>query len=90
MILARAVRSPAQLEAENPNLVGGDVGSGSNELMNLFFRPTARRYATPVPGVFLCSAATPPGGGIHGMSGFHAATRALAGGEHGGDRNSAA
>lgn len=90
VILARAVRPPALLEAENPNLVGGDVGSGSNELMNLFFRPTARRYATPVPGVFLCSAATPPGGGIHGMSGYHAATKALAGGEYGGNRNSAA
>jgi phytoene dehydrogenase-like protein len=89
VILARSVRSPATLEGENPNLVGGDVGGGSNELMNLFFRPTWRRYATPLPGVFLCSGATPPGGGIHGMSGFHAATRALAGGAHGSNRNPA-
>ena len=78
VILARAVRPPAALEAENPNLVGGDVGAGSNELMNLFFRPTWRRYAAPVPGVYLCSGATPPGAGIHGMCGYHAATRALA------------
>jgi phytoene dehydrogenase-like protein len=85
VVLARSVRTPAMLESENPNLVGGDVGSGSNELINLFFRPTASRYATPLPGVFLCSAATPPGGGIHGMSGYHAAMRALAGGAHGGD-----
>lgn len=89
VILARALHSPSMLEAENPNLVGGDVGAGSNDLMNLFFRPTWRRYATPVPGVFLCSGATPPGAGIHGMSGYHAATRALAGVEHGGPRNSA-
>jgi phytoene dehydrogenase-like protein len=83
-ILARAVRPPAMIEAENPNLVGGDVAGGSNELANLFFRPTWRRYSTPVPGVFLCSAATPPGGGIHGMCGYHAATTAFGGGHHGG------
>ena len=61
LIVARATRSPATIESENENLVGGDVGAGSNDLLNLFFRPTWRRYATPVPGVFLCSAATPPG-----------------------------
>lgn len=85
-ILARAVRSPLTIEAENANLVGGDVGGGSNELLNLVFRPTWRRYATPVRGVFLCSAATPPGAGVHGMCGYHAARAALDGGEHG-DRN---
>jgi phytoene dehydrogenase-like protein len=78
-ILARAVRSPSTIERENANLIGGDVGGGSNELFNLVFRPTWRRYATPVRGVFLCSAATPPGGGVHGMCGYHAATAALAG-----------
>jgi phytoene dehydrogenase-like protein len=78
-IIARDVRSPGRIEADNPNMVGGDVGGGSNELLNLFLRPTWRRYRTPVDGVHLCSAATPPGGGIHGMCGYHAATRALGG-----------
>ena len=85
-ILERAVRSPLTIEAENANLVGGDVGGGSNQLLNLVFRPTWRRYATPVHGVFLCSAATPPGAGVHGMCGYHAARAAFDGGEHGGDR----
>jgi phytoene dehydrogenase-like protein len=89
-ILARAVRSPTTIERENQNLVGGDVGGGSNALFNLIFRPTWRRYATPLRGVYLCSAATPPGGGVHGMSGYHAAMTALAGGRNGsnGDRTS--
>jgi phytoene dehydrogenase-like protein len=78
-ILARDVRSPLTIEAENANLVGGDVGAGSNALLNLVFRPTWRRYATPVRGVFLCSAATPPGAGVHGMCGYHAARAAFAG-----------
>ena len=76
-VLARAVRSPATLQSDNANLVGGDVGGGSNALGNLLFRPTWRMYATPVRGVHLCSAATPPGGGVHGMCGYHAATSAL-------------
>ena len=87
VIVARAPRSPAMIESENENLVGGDVGAGSNDLLNLFFRPTWRRYATPVPGVFLCSAATPPGAGVHGMCGYHAAHAALAGDRHGSDRD---
>ena len=87
VIVARAVRGPATIESENANLVGGDVGAGSNELLNLIFRPTWRRYATPVPRVFLCSAATPPGAGVHGMCGYHAAKAALAGGRHGSHRD---
>lgn len=87
LIVARATRSPATIESENENLVGGDVGGGSNDLLNLFFRPTWRRYATPVAGVFLCSAATPPGAGVHGMCGYHAAQAALAGGRYGSDRD---
>jgi phytoene dehydrogenase-like protein len=77
VVIGRAVRSPAELEADNANLVGGDVGGGSNDLMNLIFRPTWRRYTTPEHNVHLCSAATPPGAGIHGMCGYHAAIRAL-------------
>lgn len=89
-ILARSVRSPSTIERENQNLVGGDVGGGSNALFNLIFRPTWRHYATPVRGVYLCSAASPPGGGVHGMCGYHAAMTALAGGRYGsdGDRTS--
>ncbi len=75
LILARHVMSPVALERHNANLVGGDISSGVMDLRQLFFRPTARRvpYATPVKGLYLCSASTPPGGGVHGMCGFHAA-----------------
>ena len=77
VVISRAVHTPATLQAGNANLVGGDIGGGSNELLNLLFRPTWRQSATPVPGIHLCSAATPPGAGIHGMCGYHAAVRAL-------------
>ena len=79
-VLARSVRLPAALERENPNLVGGDVSGGENSLRQLLARPAARPrpWSTPVPGLFLCSAATPPGGGVHGMCGAHAAELALA------------
>ena len=77
VVIARAVRTPALLESENANFIGGDIGGGSNQLANLLFRPTWRQYATPAPGVYLCSSATPPGAGVHGMCGYHAATRAL-------------
>ena len=77
LIVARSTRSPAQLEAENPNLVGGSITGGANSLRQLFWRPTSRLYETPLPGLFLCSASTPPGAGVHGMCGYHAAMRAL-------------
>lgn len=77
VILRRVSRSPRDIEAENANLRGGDIGGGANNLLNLLFRPTWRRYATPEKGVFLCSAATPPGGGVHGMCGYHALRAAL-------------
>ncbi len=79
LVLARAVRGPADLERDNPNLVGGDVGAGENSLAQVAFRPAARfrPWATPLRGVFLCSASTPPGGGVHGMCGWHAARAAL-------------
>ncbi|MFQ5677828.1 MAG: phytoene desaturase family protein [Gemmatimonadota bacterium] len=74
-ILARHTFSPAELERYEPNCVGGDIGGGSNELGQLLWRPVLRRvpYSTPVPGLYLCSASTPPGGGVHGMCGYHAA-----------------
>jgi phytoene dehydrogenase-like protein len=78
LILARSTRSPAQLESENSNLVGGNITGGANSLRQLFLRPTSRLYETPVRGLFLCSASTPPGAGVHGMCGYHAAMRALA------------
>jgi phytoene dehydrogenase-like protein len=77
-ILARHVLSPAALEARNPNLVGGDLGGGAIDWRQFLFRPTWRLYGTPLAGVYLCSASTPPGGGVHGMCGYHAAKRALA------------
>jgi phytoene dehydrogenase-like protein len=66
------------MEQANSNLVGGNITGGANFLRQLFLRPTFRQYETPLKGVFLCSASTPPGGGVHGMCGYHAANRALA------------
>jgi len=79
MILARHVMTPMDLEAYNANYVGGDIVGGSNDLRQLLARPvlSLNPYATPIPGWYLCSASTPPGGGVHGMCGFHAAEAAL-------------
>jgi phytoene dehydrogenase-like protein len=77
-IIARHVADPATLERHNPNLIGGDIGGGESTLGQLVFRPTVSApYTTPLPNVFLCSAATPPGGGVHGMGGYNAARVAL-------------
>ena len=76
-ILARSVASPSDVEAHNANFVGGDIGSGVSDLWQFFTRPTWRAYSTPVRGLYLCSAATPPGVGVHGMCGYFAAQRAL-------------
>jgi phytoene dehydrogenase-like protein len=78
-ILARHVRSVAQMEAHNPNYVGGDVVTGANTALQLVFRPRIALdpYTLGVPGVYLCSAATPPGAGAHGMCGYNAARSAL-------------
>jgi phytoene dehydrogenase-like protein len=73
LILARHAMGPAALEAHNANLTGGDVTGGANTLWQTLSRPTLMHYRTPVPWLFLCSASTPPGGGVHGMSGYHAA-----------------
>jgi phytoene dehydrogenase-like protein len=80
-IIARAAHDPAALQRHNPNLVGGDIGGGYGGLSQLVRRPnlSARPWATPLPGVYLCSASTPPGAGVHGMGGYHAARLALAG-----------
>ncbi len=78
-VLARHTRNTRELELENPNLVGGDIGGGANDLRQLLFRPIPAfsPYRTPDPRVFLCSSSTPPGGGVHGMCGFHSARAVL-------------
>jgi phytoene dehydrogenase-like protein len=78
-ILAVTKTTPAELEAYNPNDVGGDISGGRLDLRQLFTRPVARLdpYSTPDPRLFLCSSSTPPGGGVHGMCGWHAAHSAL-------------
>ncbi len=81
LVLARHVTAPAQLEEYNANFVGGDINGGSFAGTQLVFRPTCRlrSYVTPNPRILLCSASTPPGGGVHGACGANAAERALAG-----------
>jgi phytoene dehydrogenase-like protein len=76
-ILQRSVLPPVALEKYNPNLVGGDFSGGAVDIGQFFLRPTYRLYATPLPNVLMCSASTPPGGGVHGMCGYHAASRFL-------------
>lgn len=84
-ILARHILDPARMEAGNPNYVGGDISGGVQDLGQLFARPAPRLdpYAVPIEGelpiegVFLCSSSTPPGGGVHGMCGYHAARSVL-------------
>ncbi len=78
LILARRATGPADFERRNPNLVGGDITGGAQDLRQLFRRPTWRGCRTPARGLYLCSASTPPGGGVHGMCGWHAAQAALA------------
>jgi phytoene dehydrogenase-like protein len=76
-VLARSVMGPADLERHNANLVGGDIGAGVTDLRQFFARPTLRAYSTPARGLYICSASTPPGVGVHGMCGYFAARRAL-------------
>jgi phytoene dehydrogenase-like protein len=77
-VLACSVRGPGEIERHNENFAGGDIGSGVVDLRQLFTRPTWQTYSTPVRGLYICSAATPPGVGVHGMCGYFAARRALA------------
>lgn len=78
-ILARSTHSPAALEAYDPNYIGGDINAGASDIRQLVFRPVVSLdpYWTGAPGLYLCSSSTPPGGGVHGMSGHLAARSAL-------------
>ena len=74
LILAKTSQNTQALEHYNPNYIGGDINGGVQDLRQLFTRPTLRLnpYSTPLPNVYLCSSSTPPGGGVHGMCGYHA------------------
>jgi phytoene dehydrogenase-like protein len=76
-VLARRAFTPASLQTMNANLVGGDIAGGAATLKQFLFRPTWRTYATSAPDIYLCSASTPPGAGVHGMCGYNAAKLAL-------------
>jgi phytoene dehydrogenase-like protein len=79
LVLARLTSTATVTEAHNPSYVGGDISAGAVTLQQMVFRPTVRwnPYRTALRGVYLCSAATPPGGGVHGMCGLGAARTAL-------------
>ncbi len=79
LIIARAAHDTAAMERHNPNLVGGDIAGGYSGLSQFVRRPawSPRPWQTPLPGVYLCSASTPPGAGVHGMGGYHAARLAM-------------
>jgi phytoene dehydrogenase-like protein len=79
LVLARSVLTAADEESRHPNFIGGDINVGAATLRQTVFRPSVRwnNYRTPLKGVYLCSSATPPGGGVHGMCGEHAARAAL-------------
>ncbi|MEJ6980086.1 NAD(P)/FAD-dependent oxidoreductase [Pedobacter sp. P351] len=78
-ILARHVFNPAQMEEYNPNYIGGDINGGIIDIRQLFTRPviSTSPYKTSAKGLYICSSSTPPGGGVHGMCGYHAAKKAL-------------
>ena len=79
LVLRRKATAPADLERYNPNYVGGDIAGGGHGGFQMFARPAPSidPYSTPADGIYLCSASTPPGAGVHGMCGFHAAEAAL-------------
>jgi len=79
LILGKHVMNTVQMESYNPNYVGGDINGGVLDITQLYTRPALRwsPYNTSAKGIYVCSSATPPGGGVHGMCGFHAAKKAL-------------
>lgn len=78
-ILAHHTYNAVEMEAYNANYIGGDINGGAQDLRQIFTRPFAslNPYRTPAKGLYLCSSSTPPGGGVHGMCGYHAARAAL-------------
>ncbi|MGV3704766.1 MAG: phytoene desaturase family protein [Arcticibacter sp.] len=78
-ILAKHTMNAGEMEAYNPNYIGGDINGGIQDVRQLFTRPVLRRspYTTSAKGIYICSSSTPPGGGVHGMCGYHAAKKAL-------------
>jgi len=83
-ILARHVRSASEFEGYNPNCVGGDINGGLQNLRQIIMRPAVKMvpYATPLRGLYICSSSTPPGGGVHGLCGSHAARAATTHAKH--------
>jgi phytoene dehydrogenase-like protein len=79
LVLARSTCNSVEMEAYNPNYIGGDINGGVQDLLQLYTRPTLRLspYTTPARDIFLCSSSTPPGGGVHGMCGYYAAQAVL-------------
>jgi phytoene dehydrogenase-like protein len=78
-IIGRHTMNTVQLEEHNPNYIGGDINGGVIDIGQLFTRPALRYspYRTSAKGIYICSSSTPPGGGVHGMCGYHAAKQAL-------------
>jgi len=77
LVIGSSIMPPSHLENHNANLIGGDINGGAPMLRQLFFRPTVRLYGTSLKGLYICSASTPPGGGVHGMCGYFAARQVL-------------
>jgi phytoene dehydrogenase-like protein len=79
VVLARRTHHSVEMEAYNANYIGGDINGGVQDLLQLYTRPAVRLspYTTPARDIFICSSSTPPGGGVHGMCGYHAALAAL-------------
>jgi len=76
-VLARRTFTGSALERMDANLIGGDISGGSMDIRQFLLRPTWRHYGTSAKNIYLCSSSTPPGGGVHGMCGYHGATLAL-------------
>jgi phytoene dehydrogenase-like protein len=79
LVLGRHARGPQEMEAYNPNYIGGDINGGAQDILQFFTRPvwSLNPYKTAAAGLYICSSATPPGGGVHGMCGYHAAQAVL-------------